>query len=87
MLQTGGLKQKLEELERDSKIGKISAESFTSKKLEILVALKRLNEELSNDDAQFFDTHSTQSMKQFVQLTPEDSIIADSSKILSIVKK
>ena len=87
MLQTGGLRQKLDELERDSKIGRISADSFTCQKLEILAALKRLNEELSAEDFQFFESHSTQSMKLFVQVNPEDSIIEDTSKILAIAKK
>ena len=84
--QTGGLRQKLEELDRDFKIGKLSTESFVEQKLEICVALKRLNENLSTADSQFFDEHSTLSMRQFVQVS-DSSTLEDGSKILSMAKK
>ena len=86
VFQTGGLRQKLVELERDSKIGKLSEKNFVEQKLEILAALKRLDEEWSTEEKLFFENHSTNSMKLFVQVQ-EGSMIQDGAKILSMAKK
>ena len=74
------------ELERDSKIGKLSENKFVEQKLEILAALKRLDEDLSSEEKLFFENHSTNSMKEFVQVQ-EGSMIQDGAKILSMAKK
>ena len=83
--QTGGLRQKLIELERDCKILKLSEKDFVEQKLEILAALKRLDEEWSTEEKSFFENHSTNSMKIFVQVK-EGSTIQDGAKILSMAK-
>jgi hypothetical protein len=67
IFQTGGLRQTLVELERDVKIGKVSANAFAQKKLEVLAALERLGDQLSVDEKDFLEKNSTSSIKQFVQ--------------------
>ena len=44
--QPGQLRQRLNDLHRDSKIGKISQDLFTQQVVEILAALKRLGEKV-----------------------------------------
>ena len=86
--QNDGLRQKLIELDRDSKIGKVPAESFVQQKLEILAALKRLNDDdLTTEEKEFFERHSTTSMKEFVQVDADADAIEDRAKILSMAKK
>ena len=48
--QPGQLRQRLNDLHRDSKIGKISQDLFTQQVVEILAALKRLGEKVRVDD-------------------------------------
>ena len=82
------MRQKLIELDRDSKIGKVPAESFVQQKLEILAALKRLNDDdLTTEEKEFFERHSTTSMKEFVQVDADADAIEDRGKILSMAKK
>ena len=44
--QPGQLRQRLNDLQRDSKIGKISNDVYTQQAVEILAALKRLGEKV-----------------------------------------
>ena len=52
--QPGQLRQRLNDLHRDSKIGKISEALFTQQVVEILAALKRLGEKVRVAVAQVF---------------------------------
>ena len=66
----------------------MTPENFVEQKLEVLAALKRLSDDqLSAEEKDFFERHSTTSMRQFVQLEDGAEAIQDGSKILSMAKK
>ena len=80
---TDGLRQKLTELERDIKVGKITKDEYNMTKTEILKALLKLNQ-------------ITESEKKFlIQLNPDllsiddsdSGTIEDSSKVYSVIQK
>ena len=80
---TDGLRQKLTELERDMKVGKITKDEYNMAKTEILKALLKLNQ-------------ITESEKKFlIQLNPDllsiddsdSGTIEDSSKVYSVIQK
>jgi len=68
------LRLKLTQLERDVKISSLSAEQVTRQKLEVLLALRKLGEELSSEENVFVDKHSTSDMRQFEQVSEETTI-------------
>lgn len=74
------LRLRLAQVERDHKIKLLSAESFLQQKVEILLALKKLKEPISETEQQFLHTNSSQSMKDFEQV-PDQSL--DHQLILS----
>jgi len=65
--QPAQLRMKLEEVERDRKIGHLQQQIYIDKKLEILAALKHLNEQLSLSENEFLTAHSANNalMNQF----------------------
>ncbi|KFM79575.1 Protein LZIC, partial [Stegodyphus mimosarum] len=65
------LRQKLAELERDAKIGKLSKDIVYQQKVEILFALKKLGEDLSPAEIDFLQHHSTASMREFERVSNE----------------
>ncbi|KAG8185588.1 hypothetical protein JTE90_023288 [Oedothorax gibbosus] len=67
--QPGQLRQKLAELERDTKIGKIPQDVLNQQKIEILFALKKLGDELTPLETHFLQSHSTASMREFEQIS------------------
>ncbi|XP_015927868.1 protein LZIC [Parasteatoda tepidariorum] len=69
--QPGQLREKLSQLERDTKIGKLSQDLLNQQKLEILFALKKLSDDLSPAEIHFLESHSTASMKEFEQVSAE----------------
>ncbi|GIY85057.1 protein LZIC [Caerostris extrusa] len=71
--QPGQLRQKLSELERDAKIGKLSQDVLNQQKIEILFALKKLGEDLNPSEAHFLQSHATVTMKEFEQITGDSS--------------
>lgn len=79
--QPGQLREKLAELERDGKIGKLAADIVTQQKIEILVALKKLGETLSPAEAHFLQQHSTSTMREFEQVSSETGM---SEKVLEV---
>lgn len=56
---------RLTELERDLKISKVTTEPYNRQKVEILLALRKLGDDLSPAELAFIETHSSASMKQF----------------------
>lgn len=66
---------RLSELERDMKILRSSPEMHTRQKLEILMALRKLGEELSSEEAAFVEKHSNSDMRQFEKVVQICSII------------
>ena len=67
------LRLKLAQVERDHKIKLLPSESFQQQKLEILMALKKLKEPISEAEQQFLQANSSQSMKEFEQV-PDQSL-------------
>jgi len=47
------------------KLGKVTKEAYTSQAVEILTALKKLNEQLSNDEEIFLQENKTKAMAEF----------------------
>ena len=80
---TDGLRQKLTELERDIKVGKITKVEYDQAKTEILKALLKLNQITENEK------------KFLIQLNPDllsiddsdSGTIEDSSKVYSVIQK
>jgi hypothetical protein len=60
------LRDKLAELQRDVKLGKVTKEIFTQTTIEILGALQKLGEKLSETEQNFLDKNITQELKNFV---------------------
>lgn len=65
------LRQKLSEIDRDHKIGKLNGEIFSQQKVEILSALRKLGETLTPVEQTFLESHSSDFMKNFDQLTQD----------------
>merc|ERR1712000_172474 len=59
------LRERVNNLERNFKLGKISKESYTQQAVEILSALKRLGEELSAREQQFLSENQTAELASF----------------------
>ena len=59
------MREKLSELQRDVKLGKISQKIVTQQTVEILSALKKLGEKLSDMEKKFLDQNITQELKVF----------------------
>ena len=59
------LRRRLAEIDRDVKLGKRDQASCQDQVIEILVALKRLGDTLSNGEAKFLQQHKTASMAEF----------------------
>jgi sugar-specific transcriptional regulator TrmB len=72
--QPGQLRQRLTALQRDMKLGKVAQDSYIQQAVEILAALKKLGEPLSNDEIQFLQAHMTQDMHDFEQATSKQNI-------------
>ncbi|XP_022699322.1 protein LZIC-like isoform X3 [Varroa jacobsoni] len=68
------LRLRLSELERDMKILRSSPEMHTRQKLEILMALRKLGEELSSEEAAFVEKHSNSDMRQFEKVSEDVTI-------------
>ncbi|EDQ92861.1 uncharacterized protein MONBRDRAFT_13808 [Monosiga brevicollis MX1] len=65
----GQLRERLAEMERDVKIGKISAQQQTEQKVEILTALRKLGEQISPEEAQFLSANSSAALDEFEQVS------------------
>lgn len=58
--------------QRDKTLGKISKAQAQQQGLEVLIALKRLGDKLSDDELGFLQKHMTQSMAQFVAVKDDE---------------
>jgi len=65
------LRAKLATLRRDTKLGKAEA-GATQQMLEILAALKKLGEEMSEEDRAFLEAHMSQEMAAFEAVEDAD---------------
>ena len=60
---------------------KVSISELTDKKIEILMALRRLDEKLSPAENEFFEQNASDSMKEFEKVKSGSNV--DSSAILA----
>ena len=58
---------------RDFKVGKLDKDLFAQQKMEIIAALSKLGEALSENEKEFFENNSDSSMKQFAAVS--DNIV------------
>ncbi|XP_064643362.1 protein LZIC-like [Lineus longissimus] len=79
--QPGQLRQRLSEIERDAKIGKMPKETATQQTVEILTALKKLGEELTPTEIAFLQNNSSASLKQFEKVTGD---LGSGAKVLAV---
>ncbi|XP_056009041.1 protein LZIC-like isoform X1 [Ostrea edulis] len=67
--QPGQLRQRLAEIRRDEKVGKLSKDVAIQQSVEILTALKKLGEALSPEEEAYLQNNSSASLKQFEQVS------------------
>lgn len=65
------LRGKLEDLQQKLRLGKINKALCTQQSLEILIALKKLGEDLSAQEKSFLDSNMTDELKSFVAVSEE----------------
>lgn len=63
--QPGQLRERLYELDRDAKIGRVSSDTHTQQKLEILAALKKLGDKLLPEEQHYLQVNSDSALKAF----------------------
>ena len=82
------LRQKLSELERDLKVGKVQEDVGIGQKCEILGALYKLGQILSPAETEFLKRNacSFHDLGQFAEVNESESKIKDASKILAMAK-
>ncbi|KAI1309397.1 Protein LZIC [Halotydeus destructor] len=64
------LRIKLSQIERDAKVQKISMDSMTQQKIEVLMALKKLGEILHSSEEEFLQKNATDTLKEFEKVSP-----------------
>ena len=69
--QPGQLRTRLNDLQRDVKMGKVSEDLYTQQAVEILAALKKLGEKLTAQEAQFMSQHTSEALSQFQQVSEQ----------------
>ena len=84
-----GLRQKLTELDRDWRIGKIAESLFEEQKIEILGALLKLSmDHLTSEEKSFLAAKANQSMKKLMSIDSDpDGVINDASKVMTLLNK
>lgn len=60
-------------MERDKKIGRMQEQTYIDRKLEMLTALKKLNDTLSLNEEEFLNAHSTDAMTNFEAASSKQS--------------
>ncbi|XP_077998336.1 protein LZIC-like [Glandiceps talaboti] len=81
--QPGQLRQRMAEIERDTKVGKLTQDVCTQQKVEILTALKKLGDKLSPSEEAFLTTNSNEALNDFEQVTGD---IAAGDKVLAMAE-
>ncbi|XP_064598869.1 protein LZIC-like [Liolophura sinensis] len=79
--QPGQLRQRLADIKRDTKIGKLSAEVSTQQSVEILTALKKLGEQLTPEEEAYLQSNSNTSLKEFEKVSGS---IGSGDKLLEV---
>ncbi|XP_054164609.1 protein LZIC-like [Oppia nitens] len=65
------LRVKLAQIERDSKIAKLSQQVYTQQKVEILIALRKLGDILDSNEENFIKSNTTDALKEFDKVVDE----------------
>jgi Beta-catenin-interacting protein ICAT len=65
--QPGQLRERLTDLQREVKLGKISRDTVTTQAVEILAALQKLGEPLTPHEIAFLQKHQSASLRSFAQ--------------------
>jgi len=73
LAQPAALRQKLEQVQRDRKLGKVSPAAGELQMLEILTALRRLGDTLSREEASFLEANMTESLAAFEAVCAQPS--------------
>jgi len=85
------LRQRLESLQRDFKLGKISRDAFVQQAVEILSALKELGEKLSSTESAFLTQNITKELKNFVaaseEITQQKTILSQANTEIQKAQK
>ncbi|XP_062591858.1 protein LZIC-like [Saccostrea cucullata] len=79
--QPGQLRQRLAEIRRDEKVGKLLSDVATQQSVEILTALKKLGESLTPEEEAYLQNNSSASLKQFEQVSGD---LASGDKVLAV---
>ncbi|KAH3817288.1 protein LZIC-like [Dreissena polymorpha] len=79
--QPGQLRQRLSEISRDEKIGKIPHSQAVGQSVEILTALKKLGETLTPEEEAYLQANSSTSLRQFEQVSGN---LASGDKVLAV---
>ncbi|XP_067951073.1 protein LZIC-like [Watersipora subatra] len=79
--QPGQLRQRLAEVRRDEKVGKLQKDTAMHLALEILTALRKLGETLTPEEEAYLKQNSSSSLRQFEQVTSD---LASSDKVLGM---
>ncbi|XP_065196136.1 protein LZIC-like [Sycon ciliatum] len=67
--QPGQLRERLSELRRDAKVGKISDDLCTQQTVEILAALKKLGDKLTPEEIEFLSSNSSAALNSFEKVS------------------
>ncbi|XP_013154974.1 protein LZIC isoform X2 [Falco biarmicus] len=65
------LRTRLAEMDRDLMIGKLERNLYTQQKVEILTALRKLDEKLTADDETFLSTNAGTALSQFERVSTD----------------
>jgi len=79
--QPGQLRERLSEITRDEKIGKIPKDQAVGQSVEILTALKKLGETLTPEEEAFLQSNSSASLKEFEQVSES---LGSGEKLLAV---
>jgi len=71
--QPGQLRTRLEMIERDMKVNKISPGAFQQQKVEILAAVKKLGGDLSAVESAYLSKHGSSSLSSFLQVSNDSN--------------
>ncbi|XP_038629213.1 protein LZIC isoform X2 [Scyliorhinus canicula] len=89
--QPGQLRTRLAEMERDVIVGKLPRDVYTQQKVEVLTALKKLEEKLTPEEEAFLSTNVSAALSQFEKVSrglgTGDKVLALASSGVEITKK
>lgn len=79
--QPGQLRTRLAEMDRDLMVGKLERDLYTQQKVEILTALRKLGEKLTEDDETFLSANAGAVLSQFEKVSTE---LGSGDKVLAL---